>query len=62
MAEHDLLERSVVARRLGVCVRTLERWAKRGIGPRAIRVGPRLVRYDPSEVDAWLSSDTEQPS
>jgi len=56
--EHDLLSRQVVARRLGICVRTLERWAKRGIGPRPIRVGPRLVRYNPSEVDDWLSTDT----
>lgn len=57
MREHDLLPRPVVALRLGICVRTLERWAKRGIGPRPIRIGPRLVRYHPTEVDAWLSSD-----
>ncbi|GII89708.1 hypothetical protein Ssi03_76980 [Sphaerisporangium siamense] len=50
------LSRQIVAARVGVCVRTLERWEKRGIGPAPIRVGPRLVRYRAAEVDAWMAA------
>ncbi|WP_081639907.1 helix-turn-helix transcriptional regulator [Actinomadura flavalba] len=37
-----------------VSVATLRRWSRLGIGPRAHRVGPRLVRYRKAEVDAWM--------
>lgn len=33
---------------------TIKRWARLGIGPKPHRVGPRLVRYDRSEVLAFL--------
>lgn len=59
MAEHDeLLPRDETARILTVGVRTLERWAKAGIGPRSIKVGPRAVRYRRSEVSEWLDAQT----
>ncbi|WP_043615260.1 helix-turn-helix transcriptional regulator [Nonomuraea candida] len=59
MAEHTLLSRSVVAERCGISVRTLERWAELGIGPRPIRLGPRLIRYRDAEVEAWLNGAAE---
>ncbi|MFI7632434.1 helix-turn-helix transcriptional regulator [Microbispora rosea] len=62
MREHELLSRPAVALRLGVCERTLERWAKRGIGPSPVRLGPRLVRYLSNEVDAWLTESTGRRS
>lgn len=52
MTEQDL-SKADVARRYGISVRTLERWARKGIGPKPIRRGPRLIRYDASEVEAW---------
>lgn len=42
---------------LGVSLRTLERWARAGIGPRPRKIGPRLVRYDPDEVERFLAAD-----
>jgi excisionase family DNA binding protein len=42
-----------VARYLGVPVATLYQWRYRRTGPRAHRVG-RHLRYDPSDVRAWL--------
>lgn len=53
MTEHDQLTRPDAASRLGVSVRTLERWARMGWGPRPIKRGPRLVRYDAVEVDEY---------
>ena len=54
LSEVDLLPRAAVARRCGVTVRTLERWASRNIGPKPVRLGPRLIRYRCSEVEQWL--------
>lgn len=51
----QFVSRRMVAARIGVCVRTLERWEKQGIGPAPVRVGPRLVRYRAAEVEAWLA-------
>jgi excisionase family DNA binding protein len=42
------------AERVGVHVDTIRRWAREGYGPQPIRIGPRAVRYDADEVDAWL--------
>lgn len=57
--EQDLVERKDVALRYKVSVRTLERWARRGIGPKPIKVGPRLVRYVRAEVDAWPAQNEQ---
>ena len=49
------LSRKQVAEVLGVSVSTLERWHRKGIGPKAYRVaGLRLLRYDCVEVDAFV--------
>lgn len=49
------LSRKQVAEVLGVSVSTLERWHRKGIGPKAYRVaGLRLLRYDRVEVDAFV--------
>lgn len=54
--EQDLILKSETARLFRVSVRTLERWARAGIGPTPIKVGPRLVRYDRAEVDHYRSA------
>ncbi|WP_416901625.1 helix-turn-helix transcriptional regulator [Micromonospora echinospora] len=38
---------------LGIPVGTLYQWRHRRIGPRASRVG-RHLRYDPTDVRAWV--------
>lgn len=55
MKEHELT-RNEVAGSLRLSVRTLERWAKQGIGPRPIKRGPRLIRYSAAEVEEYRRS------
>lgn len=64
MAEQDLMPRAAVADRYGVTVRTLERWARAGIGPKPIKLGPRVIRYYRAEVEAWPARGRrlEQPA
>ena len=50
----DHLTKPQVAELLGVSVRTLERWANRGVGPRQILIGPRSKRYLKGEVLDYL--------
>jgi excisionase family DNA binding protein len=55
MTEQRLLTRPEVAKIVGLGVRTLERWARQGIGPVPVKAGPRAVRYRREDVDAWLN-------
>jgi predicted DNA-binding transcriptional regulator AlpA len=55
VAENDrLLTRQALAEQITVSVDTLVRWARQGIGPKPIKVGPRRVGYSAAEVERWL--------
>jgi len=55
-----LLTTEEAAELCSVSVITLARWRKEpGAGPNWVRIGPRLVRYRLSAVQAWL--DEQQP-
>ena len=56
--EH-LLSTTEVAEWLGVPMETVRRWRKHGDGPRGFKVG-RHVRYDPTDVRAWLDAQRAQ--
>lgn len=47
------------ADRIGVHRDTLRRKRADGTGPRVIKVGPRLVRYRPEDVDAWMEQHAQ---
>lgn len=40
---------------LGVSIRTLEDWRLRGGGPIYHKLGKRLVRYSPDDLDAFVA-------
>lgn len=46
-----------VADYLGVPVRTIYAWRKRGHGPKAFRIGKHL-RFRPADVHTWLDQHT----
>lgn len=48
------------AAHLGMCVKTLERMRRDGRGPRFIKMGPRLIRYRLSDLDAWLDAQSRR--
>lgn len=48
------LNEKQVAERLGMSVRTLQGWRRRGVGPASHKAGLRRVLYDPAEVENWL--------
>jgi len=49
------LDQILVGQRLGVSVRTLERWRWLGMGPRFMKVGGR-VRYRLADIEAFEQS------
>jgi excisionase family DNA binding protein len=50
------LRKSEVANRLGVTVRTVERWEREGRFPARVQIGPRAVRYREAEVVEFEAS------
>lgn len=56
------LTKTEAAQLCRVNVRTLERWARAGIGPRQIRVGVRAKRYLKTEVEAYLRDGEQEAS
>jgi predicted DNA-binding transcriptional regulator AlpA len=49
-----LYNQGEVAERLGISIRSLERWRCTGEGPRYIKLG-RQVRYTCDDLEAWLA-------
>ncbi|MFI7329378.1 helix-turn-helix transcriptional regulator [Streptomyces rubiginosohelvolus] len=61
MSEPDLITKDDYARVADVSPRTIDRWAKRGIGPQPRRLGPRLLRYNRAEVLAYVGGSGASP-
>lgn len=65
MGEHtdrnnnELLTEKQIAALIGVSVRTLQSWRRRGAGPRSVKMGTRLVRYWRSDVLSWIEGHPE---
>jgi excisionase family DNA binding protein len=50
-----MLTEQAAARWIGVSLRTLQSWRRRGVGPPVVSIpGGRLYRYRRSTLDAWL--------
>lgn len=56
MSVHVHLTPDKLAERLGVSLRTTERWRVTGEGPRYIRAGARRILYPIAEVERWEAS------
>jgi excisionase family DNA binding protein len=54
MAGRVLLTIAEVSEQTGISTTTLYRWARVGLIP-AKRIGTRSVRFDPREIDAWIT-------
>lgn len=50
-----LINQESAAERLGVSVRTLEKWRSTGDGPQYVKMS-RLVRYKTSDIDSFINS------
>lgn len=58
---HEYLTGAQFAELAQVDIRTVRKWASRGVGPRPTRpAGSRIVRYWRSEVEAWLRGEPVQ--
>lgn len=53
MSSEVLLTVEDAAARLKISKHTLNRWRGTGEGPPYVKSGPRLVRYEVAELDAW---------
>lgn len=58
----DRLTEAEAAARVGVCIRTLQRYRATSTGPEWSRIGPRRIRYMRQDVDAWLQRQRQSSS
>ena len=54
LAAGDLLDEREAAAILGASVQTLRNWRWRGQGPRALKIGLRMVRYRRADLEAFV--------
>lgn len=57
----ELLTTEQVAYELSVTVKTLRRWRQKGKGPKATKIGARLL-YRASDVSKWVDEQAEAQS
>ena len=55
----DLLNTKAAAPRIGISPGTAENWRTRGIGPKFIKAGRRVL-YDPADIEAWKEANRFQ--
>ncbi|HEV2418661.1 MAG TPA: helix-turn-helix domain-containing protein [Terriglobia bacterium] len=55
-----LLNDREAGRALGVTADGMRGWRAKGIGPPWIRIGKRLVRYDPAALRAWIEAQATE--
>ena len=58
MLDEQLLDTRQAARILGCTEAALQLWRRKHIGPAYIRLGCRLVRYAPKDLQRWLTANT----
>ncbi|MGN3974202.1 helix-turn-helix transcriptional regulator [Tsuneonella sp. SYSU-LHT278] len=56
---NDLLDTRAAAPRAGVSSGTLENWRVKGVGPKFIKAGRRIL-YDPADIEAWKEANRFQ--
>ena len=61
--EFQILRTKQVLALLGIGRTTLWRWARKGLIPKAVRLGPRAVGWRQSDLQQWLDQlPTVEPS
>tara|TARA_B100001123_G_scaffold142392_1_gene165414 strand:+ start:266 stop:493 length:228 start_codon:yes stop_codon:yes gene_type:complete len=56
-----LIDSAELAKFLGVSQQTVKRWACNGVMPKGRRVGPRLMKWNRAEIEAWIDGGCERP-
>lgn len=56
-----LIDTVKAAELLGVRPNQLEQWRCRGLGPNWVRVGPKLVRYRPEDIQEFIRRNLSRP-
>ncbi len=55
--QEPLLNERETAKSLGVSVQLLRKWRANGMGPEYLKLGGKLVRYDPGAVRRWIEQE-----
>lgn len=53
-----LVTQEELAERLGLSIRTIERWRVTGEGPAFVRIGLRKLAYREEVIEVWIANNT----
>ena len=56
-----LIDSAELAKFIGVSQNTIKRWSRNGVMPKGRRVGPRLLKWNRAEIEAWIDGGCERP-
>ena len=56
----QLLTPKQVAEQLNVDRQTLYNWRKRGMGPSFVKIGYKMIRYDPVALEEWITGQGDK--
>ena len=54
MPDTALIDSVELAALMGVATSTVKRWSRNGDMPQGRRVGPRLLKWNRKEIEAWI--------
>ena len=54
MPDTALVDSAELAALMGVATSTVKRWSRNGDMPQGRRVGPRLLKWNRKEIEAWI--------
>ena len=54
MPDTALIDSAELAALMGVATSTVKRWSRNGDMPQGRRVGPRLLKWNRKEIEAWI--------
>ena len=52
----------VASQMLGVSIRTLEDWRSKGIGPKFVKIGQKVLRYEIEEINRFIDKGRQTPA
>jgi predicted DNA-binding transcriptional regulator AlpA len=55
-SNETFIDAETVARRLGICTRTLHRYVSNGTVPKPVKLSARCVRWRDSDIEAFIRS------
>lgn len=56
-----LIGEKTAAKLIDIKPQTMQAWRHKGIGPKYVKISRRCVKYDPCDIEEWISKKRVNP-